>query len=97
MKKITQIKKFLKFSRKFKIDYDNNMDDISNVEVSPDILKTIEERKMMLEAQEREELRKAFEFSKRREEEIKKGDRKMLLDMTIKGVSEKPDKYNLLI
>jgi hypothetical protein len=83
---------FLKFSKKFKLDYDNNMDDISNVNVSPDILKTIEERKMIIEAQEREELRKAFEFSKRREEEIKKGNRKMLLDMKVKGVTEKPEK-----
>ena len=83
---------FLKYPKKFKIDFDNNVDDISNVNVTPDILKTIEERKMILEAQEREELRKAFEFSKRREEEIKKGNRKMLLDMKVKGVTEKPEK-----
>jgi hypothetical protein len=48
---------------------------------------------MMMEAQEREELRKVYEFAKRREEEIKKGNRKMLLDMTIKGITEKPEKY----
>ena len=83
---------FLKYSKKFKLDFDNNVDDISNVQITPDILKTIEERKMILEAQEREELRKAFEFSKRREEEIKKGNRKMLLDMKVKGVTEKPEK-----
>jgi hypothetical protein len=89
---ITIRNNFFKISKKFKLDYDNNFDDISNVNVTPDILKTIEERKRIIEAQEREELRKAFEFSKRREEEIKKGNRKMLLDMKVKGVTEKPEK-----
>jgi hypothetical protein len=83
---------FLKFQKKFKFDLDDNMDDFSTINISPNILKSIEERKMMMEAKERDELRKAFEFSKKREEEIKNGNRKMLLDMKVKGVTEKPDK-----
>jgi hypothetical protein len=93
MKNIKRISNnFFKFQKKFKLEFDNNMDDASSIDMSPDILKSIEERKMMLEAQEREEMRKAYEFSKRREEEIRKGNRRMLLDMKIKGINEKPEK-----
>ena len=86
-------KNFLYITKRFKIHFDNNMDDIENIQISPDIQKSIEERKLMLEAQEREELRRAFEFTKRREVELKKGNRKMLLDTQIPNVTEKPEKY----
>jgi len=68
------------------------LDEINSVNINPDMIKSIEERKMILEAQEREELRRAFEFTKRREEEIKKGNRKMLLDTKVPQVNEKPEK-----
>jgi hypothetical protein len=83
---------FYKFPRRFKINESTPSDDVENIAVSPEILKTLQEKKMLYEAQEREQIRKTQAFAKRREEEIRKGNRKMLLNMKVPNVVEKPEK-----
>jgi hypothetical protein len=87
------IKTFYKTTRRFKIDWSaGKSDNAEDIPITPDMMKTIEERKRMMEEQEREQIRKAFEFKKKREEEIAKGNRKMLLDTKVPNVNETPEK-----
>ena len=87
---------FYKFPKRYKIDNAEALDDIQNLEITPDMMKTIKEREMILEAQRREQLRKAHEFAKKREQEVKSGNRKMLLDMKIPNITEKPEKSQIV-